>query len=240
MSLINQALKKAQDSRGTPPHAASNIPHTSPNYTPPPAKSKSALKLGLVAAFAVLIGLVAGLSVLLFGQQNTPADNIPANTADTAPPPAQVATTTTPAPPASAPETATPQPTTTANTAPRAPHNQPAAQPVELAELQSARILAENDLQTQQAQRAAQANAEQAAIAERAAIQRANEIRSWINTAKINGIKLTGSSPKVVINSKAYTIGDTLHFDLGLAIQSIEKDLIVIIDQFGHEYTKRP
>lgn len=223
MSLINQALKKAQNDRGGAPVALTQQVH---QRTHRPQKNNTPLMLGLVALFAVLIGLVAGLSILVFGQQDSA--------------PQQPAVQQAGAAPSTAPAAVNPEPRQQPKPQPIETAAAPTTPPVELNELQTARENAERDLQEKQAADAAATLARQQAEAKASSEEQANAIRIWLNEARINGIKLKGSSPKVVLNSKAYTIDDNVNFELGLSVRDIQRNLVIFVDEAGNEYTKRP
>ena len=92
MSLINQALRKAQHQR-TPSRPATAADHASashPKYTG--NFNKSGLLIGLVAGIALLIGLVAGLTIVVLRKDPAPV----AQQAATLPAPAKQISPATP------------------------------------------------------------------------------------------------------------------------------------------------
>ena len=241
MSLINQALRKAQRDR-TPStlHSAGAQPAA---YAPGAAEpsNKRGLLIGLTLGVAVLVGLVAGLSIAVFKQ--TPAAAPPPSTRPESP---QSSAGTAALPEAtqaaaqSEPTAATQpiQPLTAASTMTAAtiPTNEPDSADV-LQQLQRARAAA-------QAKAAAEAEAAQKADAMQAAetkitIPANQDIVNWLSQAKITGVRLSDSGNKVILNNKPYATGETVHFALGLKVLIIQQARVFFIDANGKKYMKR-
>ena len=66
MSLINEALRKVQNQRTQTPELGSNTKNPSFNYTDRP--NQTGLMIGLGACIIILIGLIAGLTVILISK----------------------------------------------------------------------------------------------------------------------------------------------------------------------------
>jgi hypothetical protein len=219
MSLINQALRKAQHQRspnaqGTPatPTQAATAGHHVGHHASP--HNKSGLLLGLVAGIALLIGLVAGLLIVLL--RNEPAPVLQQATVATGPT-----------------QTLAPEQPLFATSAPTAPTAQPTDQEhlSLLKELRTAREATE-------AKAAAEAAAAQAAEAA-AAAPPSPDIIQWLAQARISGVRLSGSASKVILNNKAYAVGDTVNLSLGLKVLIIQENRILFLGPNGKKYLKQ-
>lgn len=244
MSLINQALRKAQHDR-------------TPNRMPEPGEPSSAayanntangmspsIVIGLIIAVAVLIGLVVGLSVVIFRDNSTPAQNLavsptqyqPIAQQNTAP-----AETTNQAIPAPSIEPAA------AATAENSANSTP--EPNVVQELRKAREDAEAKaaLAAEQARAAAKAAEEQAqaaaAAAElaaaRAAAKPSEDIIAWLGNAKLSGVRISETASKVILNGKAYSPGEYVNFNLGIKVMVIQENRVLFVDNTGKKYMKR-
>ena len=224
MSLINQALKKAQHDRSTPP-ANSPVPGggAADYRAPQPAVSRKNGLLAIMAGFAVLIGLVAGLTVLLLAREETP-QTAPV----TAAPPAE------PIPAAATPAVTTKAPTATTTAATPAPATQQT-----LAGLAAARAAAEAAVAEQQAsERAAQAASKEAA--RKAAAGPDPKLIDWLTKVKLNGVRIADNGEsKVLLNNEAFGIGDTVNYVLGLKVLVIQEQRVLFVDPNGQKYLKR-
>lgn len=233
MSLINEALRKAQRDR-TPSqmYGATEQPaNVAPGYAP--QTNKRGLLIGLIIGIAVLIGLVAGLSIAVFKQ--TPAT--PPQGTLTAPP--QPTTQAVRTQPATLPEpTAATQPIqpltarATATTTAATPATESDSAHL-LEQLQLARAAAET-----KAEAAKKAAAEQPAKTT-ATVPPNQNIINWLTQARITGVRLSDSGNKVILNNKAYAVGETVHFGLGLKVLIIQQARILFIDANGKKYMKR-
>lgn len=236
MSLINQALKKAQRDRS--PTSLTSGDGISGNQTPPPPAGgmmghsapqpggfNLGLIIGLAVAFAVLIGLVAGLVVVLIKKETTSEQTAVTQAAPTLSP---VQNSALPAPEPSAP-TIQPQSTRTDFIG-----LQKNSQPSPLEELRTAREAAEAKALAE-AEAASQAE-EEAKI--KAAIQPKPEIIEWLSTARINGVKLAGADSKVILNGKAFGIGETVNYNLKVKVLVVQEKRILFVDDNGTKYMK--
>lgn len=226
MSLINQALRKAQHQRtpNRPATAADNASAPSPNYAAN-SSSKPGLLIGLVAGIALLIGLVAGLTIVVLRKDPAPT----VQQAISAP-----AAVTVPAPKADP----TIQPLTAAVPAPAPTQAKEQGNPSVLNELRLAREAAEAKAV---ADAATAKKAETAALAAQKAAEAkpSQDIIQWLGKSKISGVRLSASGSKVILNNKAYTVGETVNVGLGLKVLIIQEKRILFIDGNGKKYLKQ-
>ena len=225
MSLINDALKKAQRERsGAAPQplpAASATPAHAPGNRAP---ARPATNLWPIAIAAV--ALVGGGAAVWFLKPAAPA---PATVAATVQPvaplvpatPAQVAPATTPAEPAlpllhiniPASPAATPPPVAVAQPLPPPPVAAPApatppataapAAPFQVTlQLEDPRILA------------------------------------FLDNARINGIRIAADDAKLSMNNKIFRTGDVVDRELGLKLMTIRPGELVFEDKRGIQYRK--
>jgi len=230
MSLINQALRKAQRDR-TPermPDGQSSAPESTASGSENTQGMRMGLVIGLVVAVAVLIGLVAGLSFLLLrGKGDAPAAQqlatLSTETATTAPATTE-ATTTTPAP-VEPIEAAT-------GSKPAADHP--------IARDQSTSVVDELRLAREAAETKAAAEAQVAEeAAARAAAKPSPEIIDWLSRAQISGVKLSETGNKVILNGEPYMVGEYANYTLGLKVMIIQEKRVLFIDKNGKKYMKR-
>ncbi|MDQ8208065.1 hypothetical protein QEH52_11135 [Coraliomargarita sp. SDUM461003] len=237
MSLINQALRKAQRDR-TPNRMAQPGEQSAPAYAQSAARGMSpALVIGLVIAVAVLIGLVVGLSVVIFRDNSTPARPI-SNAASATPASGE---NPTPAPqPAHSPIPQASVPALAPTTA--APGESTAAAPSVVDELRKAREAAEAKAaaEAQAAAKAAELEAKAAAAAKaRAEAKPSQDIITWLGQAKLSGVKISTSESKVILNGKAYAVGEYVNYNLGLKVMVIQQERVLFMDNNGKKYMKR-
>jgi len=218
MSLINQALRKAQQQR-TPSRPATAADHASashPNYTG--NFNKSGLLIGLVAGIALLIGLVAGLTIVVLRKDPAPV----AQQAATLPAPAKQIAPATPV------------------IQPLAVPTQPLEQdsPSVLNDLRIARVAAEAKAAAD-ATSAKQVEAAKQLAATKAAAKPSQDIIQWLGKSKISGVRLSTSGNKVILNNNAYLVGETVNVGLGLKVLIIQEKRILFIDPNGKKYLKQ-
>lgn len=227
MSLINQALRKAQRDRtpermstgdsmsGGPENHKIQAAFGGSGFSP-------ALMVGLALAVALLIGLVVGLSIVLFtGDSN-------AGTVTSSAPALGSTATTSPA----ASEPAAPQitPPTRAQTTPET------ATPNVLEELRRAREATEAKAQAE-----AQAAVEPAAAGPeaRAEVEPNQAIIDWLRGSKISGVRLAGVDSRVILNGEAFSVGELVNFSLELKVVVIQESRVLFEDGNGKKYMKR-
>lgn len=232
MSLINQALRKAQRDR-TPermPVPGARVP------TPdaPTSGMKPGLIIGLVVAVAALLALVVGLSLVLLQDRDTPpvAQHAPAAAAP------QPSTTSEDSAPAETEQAAAPQPPVE----PLAPRTQPAAPTTPLEREAAPPVVEELRRAREAATAKAAAEAEAAAAAAaaaKAAVQPSQAIIDWLARAQISGVKLSPTESRVILNGKSYTEGEYVNFGLGLKVMIIEQKRVLFVDENDKKYLKQ-
>ncbi|MEM7790371.1 MAG: hypothetical protein AAF546_03125 [Verrucomicrobiota bacterium] len=222
MSLINQALRKAQRDR-TPNRMPSVNAEAgmSSGYAAPPKRGPG-LVIGLVVGIAVLVGVVAGLTVLLL--QKEPATAMAQS--ESAP-----ALTKEPIlPPQSAPAPSAPEPAAGANTSPI--ETSPLLTPNQSIEPSAPTnaILA----QMGAARENVQEKIEAAEI--KANLKSSPDVLQWLSTAQVAGVRLSAKGNKAIINGNTYKAGDTIDYGLEIKVVSIAQNLIMISDGNSKEY----
>ncbi|AOS45550.1 hypothetical protein Verru16b_02631 [Lacunisphaera limnophila] len=223
MSLINDALKKAQKQRTgeAPPLAAMpTIGGESPRHISRRGKpaSSTPLYLGLGGA-GVLVVLVAGFFLLRPSSgpvapapAEKPAVIVPANM----PPPA-IAATTQPAPAPTTPNVfvvpLAPPPAVAEPPAARVAETRPAAQPAAPTVAEPAR----------------------AATPPRRLDARAT---TYIESIRVAGIRASATDSKVLMNDRVYRAGDLVEHEMGLKLIGITSSSLTFEDPTGAQYTR--
>ena len=222
MSLINQALRKAQQQR-TPSRPATAADHASASPTNYRGNSnQSGLLIGLVAGIALLIGLVAGLTIVVLRKDPAPVTQ----QAATLPAPVKQI----------APATPVFQPLAPPTPAPTQPLEQ--GSPSVLNDLRLARVAAQAKAAAD-ATSAKQVEAAKQLAATKAAAKPSQDIIQWLGKSKISGVRLSTSGNKVILNNKAYSVGETVNLGLGLKVLIIQEKRILFIDPNGKKYLKQ-
>jgi hypothetical protein len=230
MSLINDALKKAQRQR-TGHHSATSQPPMPGGGAAPlrsaGGKSGSNPQLLLLGAGALLgVLIAAGFMIFVRGGKS---DTVPAPTA------APVAST--PAPKPAEPSVAAPvafsssvksaEPTLVVKTEPApAPVTNPAASPAAPSTAASA---------------AATAPTPTVAVAPTPSEPAAPSLRmiEAIEALRVAGIRAgTGSDAKVLMNDRVYRIGDTVDHALGIKLTAVTANSLSFRDASGATYTR--
>lgn len=224
MSLINQALKKAQRDRSAAP-TSNPIPESNSGMQAAPragSGTNKGLALGIIAGFSLLIGVVAGLTVLLLsGDDQQPAPLAEAQ---------QPAKVEAPAP--------APQPSVAASPAPTSSAPTSSANDT-LSELAAAREAAEAEAAKQrEAMLAAQAAEEEAA--RKAAATPDPKIIDWLSKVKLAGVRIADNGDsKVLLNNDAYGAGDTVNYSLGVKVLIIQESRVLFVDKNDKKYLKK-
>ena len=222
MSLINQALRKAQQQR-TPSRPATAADHASASPTNYRGNSnQSGLLIGLVAGIALLIGLVAGLTIVVL--RIDPA-SVTQQAATLSAPVKQIA-----------PATPVIQPLAPPTPAPTQPLEQ--GSPSVLNDLRLARVAAEAKAAAD-ATSARQVEAAKQLAATKAAAKPSQDIIQWLGKSKISGVRLSTSGNKVILNNNAYLVGETVNVGLGLKVLIIQEKRVLFIDPNGKKYLKQ-
>jgi uncharacterized membrane protein len=185
---------------------------------------KPGLMIGLIALVALLIGLVAGLSIVLLNDKASPSaesTHMIAARAPTAPPPEQAIALT---------DQITLAPILQLATVPAAattPKPSPTALVAELREASEA---------SQKA--AAEAAAIKEEAAKKAAAAPSEAIYTWLKAAKITAVRLSESGNKMTLNGRTYTQGDTINYEMGIRCVIIQEKRILFMDQNDKKYMK--
>lgn len=240
MSLINKALRKAQQDRTPnrmPPSSgaqAQGRAHTTPTES---SGMKPGIIVGLIAIVALLIGVIAGLSVVIF-KDDAPAIKTAAQ--PSAQQPAPIQPIITPAQPVT--QTPTIEPAAKSDATPKVLDELRIAREAEEAKAvaqAAAEATAKEEAEVARLEAEAARLAEEAEVARKAALKPSQDIITWLSQAKFGGVRISASGNKVILNDEAYTVGDTVHLSFGLKVLLIEEKRILFIDNNGKKYMKR-
>ena len=210
MSLINEALRKAQNQRQQAPGLGddTNLGNQPINYAPQPGRL--GLMIGLSLFIIILVGLVAGLTLVIMSKDLSQSAQQPAlsQSENTAPPETSVL------------ETASIDQTTNSASDPRV-------------ELKEAAPLDSEPPATEALKQPIEITRKPIAKPEPNP-----EITAWLEQSTISGVRITSSSSKVILNNKAYMPDEIVNMALELKILEIEPERIRFIDANGAEYIK--
>lgn len=230
MSLINEALKKAQRARhdGTAP--ATGDAEGSVAKRAEPKSAKSTLLIAVGAATLVVVSMV-GTALWM---SRSPAPH--AETKPIAVKPAESAATSSPTlvvPPISAPPATTPPATTTAK--PNPPSVKPAPAnpaPTSPAPLASAPI-------------ATPPNAAPAVVSAPTpspepppAAKPDERVHQFVEAIRVTGIRASGTESKVLMNDRVYRVNDIVERTLGVRLTKVSTDSLTFTDANGVTYVK--
>lgn len=238
MSLLNEALKKAQRQQHTEQQASARVIVQTSTGGAAPAVTRTGMSTRL---FAVLIAgavvLVSGSvlgTVLLLRNTTAPAGEKEA-VVDTAPVPEKIAA----APVLTAPPT--PAPVTdvgslaihvpAATVAAPAPASPAAPEPVATTPAEPAPAATTPEAPTTPTIRIASLDDDTAAARETAAY-------SVINALRISGIRGTGADCRVLIDGRVYRLNAVIDRTLGLRLTGVEADRILFTDSHGTVFTR--
>jgi hypothetical protein len=220
MSLINDALKKAQRERENP-HGSGLTPPppVAPASPLPPAAAPQSRPWILIV---VLVVLVAGATALLTKSLSNRSAEPPLVTA-----------ASQPAPPARAPRSAepTPAPLVVAALDPTPPSSPTPKPHVTILPKRQA-----TPLPTQPPVVTAAGSLEPVRISP--AAERARKLL-LVNQIRVSGVRISERGNRALINDRLVKVGDTVESIPGLKIVEIEHEGIVFVDDTGHRYTKR-
>lgn len=213
MSLINQALRKAQHQR-TPNRAAAAVDYTSsPGHKHAAHSSRPGLLIGLIAGIAVLIGLVIGLSIIVLRTD-----------------------------PASAVEQLPARPTPTMLTETTRPEaKKPLFQPLEQSRSIATPPTASDglDILSELDRARNEVEAKATAVEQAESIPKpSQEVIDWLTHATISGVRISKTNSKLILNNKTYSVGETVNFKIGIKALIIEEKRILFIDRNGVKYFK--
>lgn len=242
MSLLNEALKKAQRQQHTEQQASARVIVQSSFAGTAPAVTRTGMSTRLftllIAGAVVLVsGSVLGTVLLL--RKPDAAKAAPAPLALTAPTPA--------APPAAAPQPAAivtqatsanagslairvAIPTTPVTPAPTEATPAPAPEPAATTTSEPVPAAAPAAVTTPQI-RIASIDEDTAAARETAAY-------SVINAMRISGIRGTGTDSRVLIDGRVYRINSVVDRTLGLRLTAVEADRLLFTDSRGTVFTR--
>lgn len=233
MSLINDALKKAQRQLTGDPFSAAPLPggRASPLTGGPSAAASGAPRPALLLGGGALLGLVlAGGAFLLFRGGEEP----PGAPAKSEPAPAATPAKAEPAPagataqepekhgPAPGPQPPVPRPADPKESLAQTPAT--ASQPVLTAPLPNAPAPAAS----------AAAAPKSPAEAPRPSTRMVNAIEAL----RVAGIRAAGNDSKVLMNDRVYRIGDTVDYELGIKLTAATASSLTFVDPTGATYTR--
>jgi len=230
MSLINDALKKAQKQRAgeTPPLAS--LPNVGGGRAAPVSRGRSntpsGLYIGLGLGAVAVVGLIIAAILLFRGN-----------------PPAPVATRT-----AETPTTAS-QPSAPARNEPSAPAAKPSEsmfvvpiatpapkpEPVETAAAGPAPAGAQPSAATAPAPSPA---VETPAPAPAIPGRMDSRAIQFIDGIKVAGIRASAADSKVLMNDRVFRVGDTVGYELGIRLVGITASSLTFEDAHGARYTR--
>jgi len=236
MSLINEALKKAQKQRTGEAPSLSSLPsiggerpvHIAKRRTPP---GFDTLLLRLGVGVGVLVIVVVG-GILLFRDKGTPAPTPPPPVA-VAPAPSPTATSPTPAAPV---QTA---PSTQASTFVVPQATPPAAAPAKTVTV-TATPKAETAPSVVAQTPAPVVEPPKPEPAKPPAAARKLEPRAinYIESIRVAGIRASATDSKVLMNDRVYRVGDTVEHEMGLKLVGITSSSLTFEDEQGGRYTR--
>lgn len=249
MSLINDALKKAQRVRHEGPEVApapaypaavassAAVPVAS-SYSRP-RKSNTPFLIG--AGALVLIGLAVGATLFIGRSSSTPAVTTAAAPVGPTPAPAPlqsppVAATAPVQPPVAAPEpSAKPVPvaTTTAPTVSQSPA--PATKPAAVEPALTPQLPSVAPVAPPKVEPPAVATVVPAPPAPPQANERATQ---FVEAVRVAGVRSPGPEGRVLMNDRVYKLNDTVERSLGLKLTKIAANLLTFTDANGVTYEK--
>jgi hypothetical protein len=246
MSLINDALKKAQRERAG--HSPSPTPPTAgpatPPPTPPPAQPlvprPGGAPWGLIAVVALLL-VAGGVTLGVFALRPRSAET---STVAAAPPPSPAAAPAPAAPTAPAPAPPTP-----------APVAQPLAEPAPPAAPPPAAVTPAPSPLPASAHAPAPAPAAQAVAVPAAPIvaepapapapalridltTEDPRVLAFLESARITGVRPSPDDPRLLMNNRIFRLHDIVDRDLGLRLTGIEPSRVAVTDPRGQIYLK--
>jgi hypothetical protein len=221
VSLINEALKKAQRQRHQP--VTSDDSSGSPSAHPRPKRSATPRAQIVLVVFAGAAALIV-LSVVLTGSllnRPAPTPTAPAHPRTATPPPANL---DTPSPIIVAPPL-TPPPASPASTeGERSPPAPPSTAAETAAPLSSARATS--------AATPSLSPAPASTVVDEVAAQ------NFVDAIRVTGIRSSGNESKVLMNDRVYRVNDIVERTLGLKLIKVSSDALTFADPNGATYVK--
>jgi len=230
MSLINDALKKAQKQRTGETPSLTAMPSVGGESAARIARRGkpagfNAMVTWIALGVAALAVVIAGIVFLLRPKAPVPSTSAPvANAAPTptAPPAAQPVTPVAPAP---TPAPVTPPPTTVALAVSPVATPPPAANVAAPAAASSTIVLAPAPEPAKSAAPASTRKLENRAI-------------NYFDSIGVAGIRASGTDSKVLMNDRVYRIGDLVEAEMGLRLAGITTNSLTFEDEKGGRYTR--
>ena len=111
-----------------------------------------------------------------------------------------------------------------------------------MAELQAAKEAEAARFAAEEAAKAAEEEAKAKAAAEaaaRASTPPNSKIIEWLQRAQVSGVRLAEDGSKVLLNGRAYGVGEMVHFGLGLKVLLVQEKRVIFEDTNGKRYMKR-
>jgi hypothetical protein len=234
MSLINDALKKAQKQRTGEPAPLASMPSIGGE---PAAKIAKRAKPVAFNALLIRIGLVTGaLIVVLVGgylalhaKHSTPAPAV----VSPAPKPAVTEVAVKPSAP-------TPKPAGTVPAAPAVTFNLPIAAPAAEEHPPVAATVTPPALpvETKPAAVVSTPPVEVKPVPAAPAAKLGPKEINFIESLRIAGIRASATDSKVLMNDRVYRTGDIVEHDLGLKLIAITSNSLTFEDERGARYTR--
>jgi hypothetical protein len=237
MSLINEALKKAQRQR-TESHAGAEptVPGGDGARIAKRAQPRSARTLLLISAGALALVVTSVIVTILFvngsdGAAPPPAVG-PASPSTSPAPAVPIEPAAAPAPPLIvAAEPVPPAPITAAPAAPAVP----LAAAAEITAAVPPDPVPNAAIAAQPAEDPSPAKASPATPPTQ---QRDERVYAFIETIRVTGIRSSGDDSRVLMNNRVYRVNDIVERNLGIRLIQVEVDSLTFADAHGQTYTK--
>ena len=225
MSLINDALKKAQNRHGesTPPTPGQAGPATIPSR---PGKGKTPLtKMVLIGAGIGAFSAAVSTAVILFVLRKDPPEP---SAPPVAVPSAASASSTQPATPISAP-LVTPPPVSPAST----PSTTPA--PVTAStEIPAASPFTVSADPTPTITPVAPVSLPEPAPA----IKLGTRVQAFVDRLRVTSIRISDTGNKAILNDRLFRVNDLVEPSLGLRLTDIQPSVLTFTDETGNTYLR--
>jgi hypothetical protein len=226
MSLINDALKKAQNRQGTPAPATPGTPGPAQVPGQSSGQKKTLARgffVGALATLLVVAASVAGTVLLLKKDEPPPAKPAPAPAAaviSPAPPsPAPIQPVSAPVTPAVTTVVAATTPAADTSPPPRAPMAPvPPVQPPQTPPASTTPSPAEPPAP---------------------AIRLGTRIQAVVDRLRVTSIRISDTGNKAILNDRLFRVNDLVEPALGLRLTDIQPHLLTFTDETGATYLRR-
>lgn len=224
MSLINDALKKAQHQRGGP-SSPSTAPHATPGANEKPAASGRSILPAWIMVAGGVVGGLALAAIVLIAARPRPSETPP----------------TTIAAQGTAPASSNPGATAIPADAPRP--SQPVASPAEA----SAEEITVSTRELRAPAAATPAPAAPVAAPETKpeptnaslpAPRPSSRMINAIEALRVAGIRASAGDSKVLMNDRVFRVGDTVDHELGIRLTGATANSLTFTDETGAVYTR--